>query len=388
MAVPLDSLNTFQLSYNGGRYYATMPSTGFWPYVKCQIWGGGGGAGGMGAGKTGGSGAGGGYVEGTFTVLPGQLIEVFVGEGGKRGNSGVSAVGGAGGRSLIGYEGAAGGNSNPFSSSGAGGGGGGATVLVINCKPVAIAGGGGGGGGGSVSYPGVNAKLELNLAVKSNFTMFDQGKGIAGQSNPGTGAYDAWVGTGGGGGGGGGVSGGGGGKSNPYGAGANAGHCGSNGAYPEDALYSGEYCNLGAPGGYNNGSHPGLGIGLGGDGSVGGTDGGNGYAILTFYRTTEMYAKGDGVYKRVAPSVKMEGAYRPASVFMKTNGQWKAFTSSNSFYFSENSFKFGGSGLPYNETYSVPNITQPSYSIWGYYDISPGCYFDDGNFYADFRNRR
>lgn len=384
MAAPNETLYTIELSYIGGRHYVTMPTSGFWPYIKCQIWGGAGGAGGLGGGKTGGSGAGGGYVEGTFPCLPGQLIEVFVGEGGKAGAAGIDAIGGAGGRSLIGYEGAPGGNSSPVASSGAGGGGGGSTVVVINCKPVAIAGGGGGGGGASTSQPGVNAKLELNLAVKSNFTMFDQGKGLAGQNSPSSSQSDA----GGGGGGGGGVSGGGGGSCNGNNGGGNAGHCGSNGAYPENSLYSGEYCNFGAPGGYNNGSHPGNGVGLGGDGSVGGTDGGDGYAIITFYRTTEMYAKGDGEYKRVAPSVKIDNQFRPTSVYMKVDNVWKTFTSTNTFNFSQNSFKFGGAGLPYNATYSVPSITQPSYSIWGYYDTSPGCYFDDGNFYADFRNLR
>jgi hypothetical protein len=84
----------------------------------------------------------------------------------------------------------------------------------------------------------------------------------------------------------------------------------------------------------------------------------------------------------------MDGIFRPASVYVKDAGVWKATVTNAVISFSQDSYKFGGTGLSYNATYSVPNIAQPGYSIWAYFDQSTGCYFDEGHFYPDFRRIR
>ena len=388
MALPDESVYVVHLNYNEGRYYTFMPSEGFWPFVKCQIWGAGGGAGGTESTYLGGTGAGGGYVEGFFSVNPGEQIEVFVGQGGGGGYPGInglgSGAGGSNGKSLVGYEGGEGGSGGPLLHAGGGGGGGGSTVLVINCKPVAIAGGGAGGGGASISSAGVNAVRRINPSVKVNLTMFDQGKGQAGQNNPYRG--------GGGGGGGGGISGGGGGiYSSRDTLGGEPGNCGTNGIQNVDPSISGEYCSGMNPGGYTVGEYPGNNVAVGGtpDRAGQGNDGGHGYAILTFYRTSEIFVKNNGVYKRINPEIRLRGSWgRRITAWVKVDGVWKSLSSTATVEFNENNFKWGGTGLTYQGTYPTPTISQSSYSIWGYYDLSTGCYLDDGNFYADFRSIR
>lgn len=346
-----------------------MPTAGFQPFVKIQLWGGGGG-GGRGYGNTpGGAGAGGGYVEGVFACERGSQIEVFVGGGGAPG----TASGGSGGKSLIGYEGARGGNAaNSGYASGGGGGGGGATVAIINCKPVAVAGGGGGGGGSIDTQAGISASFLLNSNAKPNVYMLDQGKGWSGQDN----SY--YIG-GGGGGGGGGMSGGGGGSTGS-GVPGSPGHCGSNGAYPLDSLQSGEYCSLtlpNVPGGVTIAEYPGNDVAIGGYAAINGSHGGNGYAVITFYRESEMYVNDAGTYRRAEASIKMDNVFRPAQIYVKDGGVWKTTTSTATISFSVDAYKFGGTGLAYNAEYSIPNIATPSYSVWGYFDQSYGCYFWD-----------
>ena len=78
MSLSLNFAYSVTLPYAGGRHIAIMPTAGFQPFVKVQLWGGGGG-GGRGYGNTpGGAGAGGGYVEGVFACERGSQIEVFV----------------------------------------------------------------------------------------------------------------------------------------------------------------------------------------------------------------------------------------------------------------------------------------------------------------------
>lgn len=382
MGLPLNSAYTVNLNYAGARQYTFMPTAGFLPYVKVQLWGAGGG-GGCGYGSTpGGSGAGGGYVEGVFPCERGQLIEIFIGAGG---GAGTNSSGGAAGQSLIGYEGAPGGGVSS-ASSGAGGGGGGATVAILNCKPMAVAGGGGGGGGAIMGQSGFNATFQVNSNTKPGIHIMDQGKGWAGQTS----SY--YIG-GGGGGGGGGISGGGGGMAVDKSPG-NAGHCGTNGIYPNDPLTSGEYCSFdypNVPGGYNIPGYPGNGVAQGGYAGVNGSTGGHGYAILTFYRESDVYVKDGNIWRRAELNLKMDGTFKPitpSDIYVKNSGTWKPTYNSTVISFSEDSYKFGGTGLSYDASYSVPNIAQPGYTIWPYFDQSTGCYFDEGHFYPDFRRSR
>jgi len=118
--------------------------------ITAYAWAGGGGGGGADS-NPGGQGSGGGFAQGTFRVVDGDIIQVAVGGSGKAGGSGAGAAGGFGGYSYIGsenYYGGIGGDSGPSGRSGAGGGGGGASVILLNGVPSVIAGGGAGAGGG------------------------------------------------------------------------------------------------------------------------------------------------------------------------------------------------------------------------------------------------
>lgn len=381
MALPLVLSYPVTLNYIGGRHYTFMPTAGFLPYVKVQLWGGGGG-GGHGFGNTpGGNGAGGGYVEGVFPCERGKLIEVIIGQGGQRGSF---SLGGVGGHSLIGHEGGQGGGVWD-NAAGGGGGGGGASVVILDCKVVAIAGGGGGGGGGTMNQAGFNAKFELNSGLKPGIQRVDQGKGWSGQN----GSYYL---TGGGGGGGGGIAGGGGGAAS-NGSPGNGGHCGSNGIYPNDPFTSGYYCDTqytNVPGGFNVAEYPGNGIAQGGYSGIVGSTGGNGYAVITFYKDSTIYFKEGGVYRRAELEVKMDGIFKPSSIYVKDAGVWKSTATNAVVSFNQDTYKYGGWGLPYNAIYSVPDITPPGYTVWPYFDQSSGCYIDQnyGYFYPDFRRAR
>lgn len=121
--------------------------------IRINAWGGGGGTGGQdcGAGCTNASPSQVGYVIATYSVVAGNLINVYPGGkgtngGSNRGGSGTGA-GGAATYSTGVYNGGRGGNAGSIGTSGAGGGGGAATVVAFGSTIRIVAGGGGGGGG-------------------------------------------------------------------------------------------------------------------------------------------------------------------------------------------------------------------------------------------------
>lgn len=162
--------------------------------IKARVIGGGGGGGGGGnTNASGRGGGGGGYVEGSFSVTPGQSIPVTVGAGGAGG--GASGTNGAsGGSSSLGALASAGGGefgggtgSGIATAGGTGGsasggylainGTAGATGVIINTTY------GGGQGGGSV-WSGFNYALAINNAG-SQGTRSGQGGGGASGANVG-----------------------------------------------------------------------------------------------------------------------------------------------------------------------------------------------------------
>lgn len=167
-----------------GRYQAVMP---FRANITAHAWGAGGGGGGMDAASQGGLGAPGLYNTTTFSVAKGDILEVFLGEGGDGGaSSSRSAPGGSAGLSRISvngdstksFNGGTGGTAGGAGSSGGGGGGGGASGVLVNNVPVIVAGGGGGGGGAGVAdrnNAGVYAKID---AVITNNAIGDYTIGV------------------------------------------------------------------------------------------------------------------------------------------------------------------------------------------------------------------
>lgn len=144
------------LNYTGGRQWYRIPDSVPAVDIAYHIVGGGGGAGGNDS-HHGGDGGGASVAKGSLRLTGGDLIEVFVGQGGTHGSSGSAYGHGTGGASMSGYAGGDGANPGPSGWSGGGGGGGGATVIRVNGVVKAVGGGGaGGGGGGNHSY-GVNA---------------------------------------------------------------------------------------------------------------------------------------------------------------------------------------------------------------------------------------
>ena len=69
------------------RQTLTWPTAGYSQTVQAYLWGAGGGAGGNDNLRSGGAGTGGGYVEASFTVNPGDVIELTVGSGGWSGRA-------------------------------------------------------------------------------------------------------------------------------------------------------------------------------------------------------------------------------------------------------------------------------------------------------------
>lgn len=335
------SLNakTVYLPFIGQRYYATMPADGFLTTVHYKLWAAGGGGGGGGwDSNAGGEGAGGAYVEGIFYVSPGQLIEIFVGQGGGAGTTGGGAGGGANGKSKTGFSGGRGGNSGPSGSSGSGGGGGGPTMMLVNSGIVAIAGGGGGGPGGGQSGA-ANASAALSLATKTYLSAADQSKGVAGNDHPGDG--------GGGGGGGGGNSGGEGGQHGAGDVAGQPGKSGSNSQYNINPAQVGTYSSGRTPGGYNFEDYPGNNVGVGGVATPGAVQaGGNGYAVLTFYNSSGMYVKANGQFTRVAQCIKHNNFMKAIS-WVKVSGQWHPINSNASVSFSNDLTNWGDAGAPY-----------------------------------------
>lgn len=157
-----------------GRYQIAMP---FRASITAYAWGAGGGGGGMDAGTIGGIGAPGLYNTSTFQVERGDLLEVFVGDGGNGGasNSG-GAPGGPAGASRINingdatksFNGGAGTAAGPAPYSGGGGGGGGASGVLVNNVPVIVAGGGGGGGGAGNDGNGSGQYARRDAAITNN----------------------------------------------------------------------------------------------------------------------------------------------------------------------------------------------------------------------------
>lgn len=337
-----------------GRYYATMPLDGFLTTVKYKFWSPGGGGGGWDS-QPGGEGAGGAYVEGTYTVRPGQLIEVFVGQGGGPGTGGGGAAGGYNGKSNTGFSGGRGGNSGTSGYSGSGGGGGGATLMRVDNLIVAIAGGGGGGGGGGASGAGASASNTFTPGVKSYAITDDQCKGVAGGDHPGDG--------GGGGGGGAGIAGGEGGAEGSGDVGGGAGNAGTNQQYYMNPTDVGTPQSGRTPGGFNFEDYPGNNVGFGGIATPGAvTAGGDGYAVLTFYRSSGVFVKLNGSFQRVKHKMKIGGVIRnKVSSWVKVNGQWHPVNSNSDLNFQIDQTNWGDPGL----ARYIPPPPPPPYVYYG-----------------------
>jgi len=172
-------ISTGKLVYNYTGYDQTFEVPECVNTIKVKVWGAGGG--GFNTDK----GGGGGYSTADISVIPGEILTVIVGSGGKgicngqcSGLSCGSVYGGGGGT----YE---------------GNGGGGLSGIFRNTTPLVIAGGGGGGGGGNNSSPG-GAGGGLNGLSASDATYGGKGGsqvagGAGGASTlapyPGTGGY-------------------------------------------------------------------------------------------------------------------------------------------------------------------------------------------------------
>jgi len=74
------------------RQTLTWPAAGYSQTVTAYLWGAGGGAGGNENNNLGGAGTGGGYVQTSFSVNPGDVVEITVGSGGWSGRASSSAV--------------------------------------------------------------------------------------------------------------------------------------------------------------------------------------------------------------------------------------------------------------------------------------------------------
>ena len=127
--------------------------------VVAKLWGAGGGGGGEASSNSTARGGGGGFVQATFTVTEGDVLEIVVGTGG-----------GGAGRNVAGLGGMKYGGDGGQGVVGSGGGGGGASELRRQGQLLAIAGGGGGGGasghggggGGSTAEEEENVNAEVS----------------------------------------------------------------------------------------------------------------------------------------------------------------------------------------------------------------------------------
>ena len=72
---------------NNARQTLTLPTAGYSQTVQAYLWGAGGGAGGNDGTRQGGAGTGGGWVSAQFTVNPGDVVEIAVGEAGSSGRN-------------------------------------------------------------------------------------------------------------------------------------------------------------------------------------------------------------------------------------------------------------------------------------------------------------
>lgn len=142
-------------------------------------------------------------------------------------------------------------------------------------------------------------------------------------------------------GGGGGAGGGGyiGGAGGAIGSGDVGGYAGANGfnytLIPSDFIV-GEYGNGRIPGGYTDVNYV-SGVGVGGQANSG--DGGDGYAVITFYSKTNTHVKHNGDYKQVLPNIKLKGSYHPISLsWTKINGVWTPMQSQTAVTFLQDSY--------------------------------------------------
>jgi len=271
-------------TYSGNVQSFTVPSCV--TSLTVRAWGAGGGGGGTDT-HVGGTGGGGAYAAGTFTVTPGQVYAVVIGQGGAPGGNNVPATSGGGTGGFGGGNGGNGAASGAAGSSGAGGGGGGATSLLKAGTFVLVAGGGGGGGGGghiSAGAPGGGGGVAGNV---TSTTSYDGSAGIVGASTDSVGlagALNSHDGGGGGGGGGGdNGSGGGGAPTNSCDCGAGGGAGGNSlgttvinghGQTPGDSTYAALTT------GYAKGGSA--------DAGIGGAGGGNGYLVLSYCISTSL----------------------------------------------------------------------------------------------------
>jgi hypothetical protein len=282
--------------------WAGTPAT-----ITAYAWGGGGGGGGNDS-APGGTGGGGGFAQGTFRVVDGDVIQVAVGGGGRRGVGGTAAEGGFGGFSYIGatsYYGGIGGDSGPTGSSGGGGGGGGATVILLNGVPLVIAGGGAGAGGGG-NVGAATGQSGPGSSGSSGLTIGQNGTNKTGDG-------------GGGGGGGGGSAGGNGGDVQPGDQGGLAGFYGL-GLGVTTQNPSGRL-----PGNQSSSYYIGT-PGVGGSATVSGTAG---FANLEF-NISGVYVKESGSFSATkSMSIRQNGVWTPIqSTWVKQNGIWNAVSGS------------------------------------------------------------
>lgn len=140
------SISSQTFSYTGAVQNFNVPACV--TSVTIKSWGGGGGGSGHDGGSGGASGGGGAYSTNTVSVTPGDVLQIYVGQGGRLGQSAVTNTGG--GATAYGYcIGGSGGNAGSVGSSGGGGGGGGSSAVYNSTTATVlnVAGGGGGAGG-------------------------------------------------------------------------------------------------------------------------------------------------------------------------------------------------------------------------------------------------
>ncbi len=151
-----------EMTYTGSIQRHTIPNDSTVGSVTFSIWGGGG-AGGVYAG--GGNGGGGGFATATFNVAPLDVIEIQVGQGGRKTVGGLGGVGGW-------PDGGGGAPGDTFP-----GGGGGSTRIWKNGQLMVVAGAGGGGSGYNVGEAGAGGGTTGQSAGGSGGTGGSQSAG-------------------------------------------------------------------------------------------------------------------------------------------------------------------------------------------------------------------
>lgn len=159
--------NTERFTVPGTYTYVVKPYTGL---LNIELAGGGGGGGGWDKPYGGFNGYSGHKLSGILTgLLPGDVITIYVGGGGRAGAPGTNIPGGAGGISTGGFNGGQGGRpSTQQGWSGSGGGGGAATAIYVKGNLFAVAAGGAGGGGGGLYSAGQAQGLFSANGINNN----------------------------------------------------------------------------------------------------------------------------------------------------------------------------------------------------------------------------